>query len=152
LATPIKQYLASQHNDQATHAFYQGLRSKHAIVSRLEPYRVAVGASGAVRGRADAPITIVEFGDFQCPYCQQEEATLRSVMTKFEGKVRLVFRHLPLTKVHPNAMIAAQAAVCADRQGRFWEMHDALYADQNALSADSLRETAGKLGLDTKIF
>jgi len=152
LATPIKQYLASQHNDQATRAFYQSLRSKHAIASRLEPYRVAVGASGAVRGPANAPITIVEFGDFQCPYCQQEEATLRSVMTKYEGKVRLVFRHLPLTKIHPNAMAAAQAAVCADRQGKFWDMHDALYADQNALGADAIRDTAGKLGLDLKIF
>jgi protein-disulfide isomerase len=152
LAPQIRQYLAGVHNDKATRAFYDRLRAKHSVGSALEPYRMQVAATGPARGRGDAPVTIVEFGDFQCPYCQQEEAILSSILTSYQGKVKLIFRHLPLTAVHPDAMTAAKAGVCADGQGKFWEMHDAMYADQRALALDALKATAARLGLDEKRF
>ena len=152
LAEQIKEYLAGQHREKATRAFYDELRSRHHIVAQLEPYRVTVAAAGPARGRAGAPVTIVEFGDFQCPFCKQEESILKTLVAKYPDQVRLVFRELPLTNVHPDAMSAATAAVCADRQGKFWDMHDAMYADQTALKADALKSTAVRLGLDSGRF
>jgi protein-disulfide isomerase len=148
LADQIKQYLATQHNDTATRQFYDGLRAKHGINSLLEPLRVAVAPTGPVRGKTNVPVTIVEFADFQCPYCKQEESALQAVLAKYPNEVRLVFRHLPLVQVHPDAMVAAEAAVCADHQGKFWEMHDALYADQKSLGRDAITAAAQHLGLN----
>jgi len=108
-----------------------------------------VNASGPARGKPTAPVTIVEFGDFQCPYCAQAEATLQAVLAKHPDDVRLVFRHFPLTELHPNAQISAVAAVCADQQGKFWELHDAMYRDQGALSAAALQVAAARAGVDT---
>jgi protein-disulfide isomerase len=152
VATEIKQVLAQQHNEAAMRSFYDELRRKHAVTSLLEPYRVAVAATGPARGKATAAVTIVEFADFQCPYCRDAEASLREVINKHPNDVRLVFRNRPLTQLHPNAMLAARAAVCADRQGRFWEMHDAMFSDQTALSVDALKSTAARLGLDKERF
>jgi len=152
LESQIKQYLANQHNESATRGFYDALRAKHGITVLLAPYRVRVAATGPARGSPSAPVTIVEFGDFQCPYCGQAESTLRAVLAKHPDDVRLVFRHLPLTSLHPNAQIAAEAAVCADAQGKFWEMHDAMFGDQSSLAASSLQQTAQRLGLDTGQF
>lgn len=148
LAPRIQQYLANQHNNSATRAFYEGLRAKYQIHSELQPFRVAVSADGPSRGSANAPVTIVEFGDFQCPYCKEAESTLQALLAKHTNEVRLVFRQLPLTRLHPNAMMAAQVGVCADRQGKFWPMHDAMYSDQNGLDTDGLKATAKRLGLD----
>src|SRR5262249_4034811 len=129
----ITQYLATQHNATATRDFYYDLRARHGIKLTLAPYRVQVAATGPARGQAQAPVTIIEFADFQCPYCQQAEEVLRTVMANHGDAVRLVFRNLPLSNVHPNATIAAIAGVCADRQGKFWDMHDAMFTDQKAL-------------------
>jgi protein-disulfide isomerase len=148
----IRQVLASQHNEAATRSFYEGLRAKYHIASQLPPYRVSVAATGPVRGRADAPITIVEFGDFECPFCREAEASLQTVIDKYPKDVRLVFRHMPLADLHPNAVEAARAAICADQQGKFWEMHDAMFKDQSALGADALKTTASHLGLDSQRF
>jgi len=152
LAGAIKQYLASQHNDAATRVFYDELRAKHGIKSLLGPYRVTVAATGPVRGDKNAPITILEFGDFQCPYCREEEPVLQSLVREYPGEVKIVFRHLPLTHLHPDAEAAAEAAVCAERQGKFWEMHDAMFAHQDQLKADALTATAARLGLDKDRF
>lgn len=152
VAPKVREYLASQRNRAATRSFYDRLRAHHGIRSEWGPYRVPVAATGPARGRNAAPVTIVEFGDFQCPYCKQAESSLRAVMEQYPQKVRIVFRNLPLTQIHPNAKIAAEAAVCADRQGKFWEMHDAMYDDQSALNADSLMNTAARLGLDAHRF
>lgn len=149
LAPRIRAYLASQHNDEAMHDFYASLRTKYHIESRLGPYRVSVAANGPARGRADAPVTIVEFGDFQCPYCREAENTLRQVLAQHSGDTRLVFREMPIPELHPNAMVAAEAGVCADEQGKFWPMHDAMYADQSQLDLPGLKATASRLGLDS---
>jgi Na+/H+ antiporter NhaA len=104
-----------------------------------------------VRGPADAPVTIVEYGDFECPYCGQAEAVLRELLADF-GDVRYVWRHLPLTDVHPHAQLAAEAAEAAANQGAFWELHDLLFDHQGDLLARDLVGYAGELGLDVERF
>jgi protein-disulfide isomerase len=148
----VFQVVAAQHNAKATRKFYDDLRAKYGIKSTLPPYRVQVAASGPARGKAEAPITIVEFADFQCPFCQKAEATLRTVIADHGDSIRLVFRNLPLSDIHPNATVAAVAGVCAEKQGKFWDMHDAMFGDQAALNEAGLKATAQRLGLDTAGF
>jgi Na+/H+ antiporter NhaA len=104
-----------------------------------------------VRGPIDAPVTVVEFGDFQCPYCGQAEPVVRELLRDF-GDVRYVWRHLPLNDVHPRAQIAAEAAEAAADQGAFWEMHDLLLTNQNALRPSDLLAYAERLELDVERF
>jgi Na+/H+ antiporter NhaA len=99
----------------------------------------------------DAIVTLVEYGDFECPYCGQAEPNIRELIREY-GELRFVFRHLPLTDVHPHAQLAAEAAEAADRQGKFWEMHDTLMDHQGALNVSDLIRYAGELGLDTAKF
>ncbi|MFF2622610.1 DsbA family protein [Oerskovia jenensis] len=101
-----------------------------------------------VFGDPDAPVTIVEFGDFECPYCHDAAPVLRAVVEESGGQVRLVFRHFPLFEVHPYALTAALAAEAAGAQGRFWDMHDLLFAHQDRLDDVGLAHWAQKLGLD----
>ncbi len=152
LKADITQYLANQHNTDAKRRFYDELRAKHHIESGLEPYRLTVDASGPVRGKPDARVTIVEFADFQCPYCREAEDTLKIITGMHPNDVRVVFRQLPLASIHPNALIAARAGVCADQQHLFWPMHDAMYGNQEALGEAGLKETAKRLGLDNEAF
>lgn len=148
----VKEYLTAQRKKEAERAFYDALRARHDIRSLLEPYRVAVAATGPARGQSSAKVTIVEFGDFQCPFCKASEQSLKTLSAQYPEDLRVVFRNLPLTKLHPNALVAAEAGICADRQGKFWEMHDAMYDDQGALDPDGLKATAAKLGLDPERF
>ncbi|MFE2492749.1 Na+/H+ antiporter NhaA [Streptomyces scopuliridis] len=104
-----------------------------------------------VRGPREAPVTVVEYGDFECPYCGQAEPVIRELLAGF-GNVRYVWRHLPLNDVHPNAQLAAEASVAAAEQGAFWQMHDLLLGRQDALRAADLVGYAEELGLDTDRF
>ena len=104
-----------------------------------------------VRGPIDAPVTVVEYGDFECPYCGQAEPVVRELLRDF-GDVRYVWRHLPLNDVHPHTQLAAEAAEAAADQGAFWEMHDLLLAHQDALRPSDLISYAEQLGLDVKRF
>jgi Na+/H+ antiporter NhaA len=105
-----------------------------------------------IRGpREDALVTLVEYGDFECPYCGQAEPALRELIREY-GELRFVFRHLPLTDVHPHAQLAAEAAEAASSQGKFWEMHDMLMDHQGALGTADLLRYAGEIGLDTARF
>jgi Na+/H+ antiporter NhaA/predicted DsbA family dithiol-disulfide isomerase len=99
-----------------------------------------------VRGPAKAPVTLIEYGDFECPYCGQAEAVIRELMADY-GDLRYVWRHLPLTDVHPHAQLAAEGSEAAARQGKFWEMHDQLLEHQGALTAEDLIGYASDLGL-----
>jgi protein-disulfide isomerase len=104
-------------------------------------------------GPTDAPVIIVEFGDYQCPYCKQfHDETLPQISETYEGQIRFVFRDFPLSGVHPWAQKAAEASECADDQERFWDYHDLLWANQSALDVDSLEAYAAQLGLDTATF
>jgi Na+/H+ antiporter NhaA len=104
-----------------------------------------------LRGPREAPVTIVEYGDFECPYCGQAEDVVRELLADF-GDVRYVWRHLSLNDVHPNAQLAAEAAEAAARQGKFWEMHDLLFEHQDALQPKYLMRYAAALGLDLERF
>jgi Na+/H+ antiporter NhaA len=105
-----------------------------------------------IRGRPGAAITLVEYGDFECPYCGRAEPMIREALRTTEDDVRFVFRHLPLSDVHPHAEAAAEAAEAASAQGAFWEMHDLLFTRQDALTLRDLIRYAGELGLDVERF
>jgi len=109
---------------------------------------VPVEASDHVIGASHAPVTIVEYGDFECPNCKQAAPAVKLLLERFAGRVRVAYRHFPLEEVHPHALSAAQAAECAGAQGRFWEMHDLLFANQDHLKTHHLRSYAERLGLD----
>jgi protein-disulfide isomerase len=104
-------------------------------------------------GPADAPVTIIEFSDFQCPYCTRfRDETLDQILDTYGDEVRFVYRDFPLTSMHQYSLGAAVAAECADDQGMFWEMHDMIFANQSALDSESLRGYAEDLGLDMDAF
>jgi Na+/H+ antiporter NhaA len=105
-----------------------------------------------IRGDDDAPVTLVEYGDFECPFCGRAEPVLRQLLNEFGNDLRFVFRHLPLSDVHPRAQLAAEASEAADDQGAFWEMHDLLFDHQDALEPKNLVEYARELGLDVDRF
>jgi Na+/H+ antiporter NhaA len=105
-----------------------------------------------IRGPDDAPVTLVEYGDFQCPYCGQAESVIRELLSSFGGDLRYVWRHLPLNDVHNSAQLAAEASEAAASQGRFWDMYDALLNSQDELTPKHLSEIATELGLDVDRF
>jgi 2-hydroxychromene-2-carboxylate isomerase len=105
-----------------------------------------------IRGPADAPLTLVEYGDFECPFCSRATGTVKELTARFGDELRYVFRHLPLPDVHEHAELAAEAAEAAGAQGRFWEMHDLLFGHQDDLEYEDLLGYAGKLGLDVDQF
>jgi protein-disulfide isomerase len=118
-------------------------------MSELTP---AVSAEDHILGPDDAPVTLVEYGDYQCSYCGQAHAIVQEVLRQREGTIRFVFRDFPLTQVHPFAEHAAEAAEAAAAQGSFWPMHDRLYEHQDALDDVSLTAHAAALGLDVTRF
>jgi protein-disulfide isomerase len=138
---------------QARQAFYAHLREQAKVVVLLSPPRVEVSVDPArVRGNPKAKVMIVEFSDFQCPYCGGVQATLQSVLAKHPDTVALAYRDMPMSKIHPLARKAAEAARCAGEQGKFWEYHDLLFADQSKLDQDGLMNKARTLKLDEQQF
>jgi len=105
-----------------------------------------------ITGNKNAKVTLVEFSDFQCPYCGQFEPTVVQVLRDYKDKVRVVYKHYPLTSIHPQAQKAAEASECAGAQGKFWEMHDKLFTNQATLSVDNEKAWAKDLGLNTSKF
>jgi protein-disulfide isomerase len=136
--------------------FLQSLRSQGNVVVHLQPppvIRVEVSVKGApIRGTPDAPVTLVEFSDFECPFCKQAQPTLKQLLERYPGKVRLVYRDFPLDSIHPQARGAAEAARCAQDQRKFWEYHDVLFSQSPQLAREDLRRYAGQVGLDVKKF
>lgn len=107
-----------------------------------------VGERDHAQGPENAPVTLVEYGDYQCPYCGDAYAVVKQIQEQMGEKLRFVFRNFPLTQAHPHAQHAAEAAEIAGTQGRFWEMHDALYEHQKSLDDRFLTQYAQTLGLD----
>lgn len=147
----IRQYLEQQNRAQAEAAFYSALAEKHDVDFLLEPPRTQVAAEGPSRGPENAPVTIVEFSDFECPFCSRVIPTLNQVKQNYGDKVRLVFRQFPLD-IHPNAQKAAEASLCAHDQGKFWELHDLMFEEQRQLTVANLKEKAQRLELDSAAF
>ncbi len=113
---------------------------------------VPVGKRDHVLGPATAPVTMVEYGDFECPHCGQAYFVVRSLMERVGRQMRFVFRHFPLSTVHPHAELAAEGAEAAVSQGKFWEMHSLLFEHQEALDAESLAMDAAAIGLEVPRF
>ena len=133
--------------------YLKELRTKANVTVTLEPPRVTVGEAGnPAKGPEGAPVTVIEFSDFQCPFCARVNPTLTKLQEAYAGKVRVVFRDLPLLNIHKNAGHAAEAAHCANDQGKFWEMHDRLFANQQKRAPAELKEHAVALGLDATAF
>jgi len=147
----IKAYLVQQKLQKAEADFFAEAEKNFAVETLLEPMRVEVAATGSARGPATAPVTIVEFSDFQCPYCARVLPTLEQVEQKYGDKVRVVYRHYPLS-IHADAQKAAEAANCAADQGKFWEMHDLMFQEQQKLAVADLKEKATRIGLEAAKF
>jgi protein-disulfide isomerase len=149
----LAQTLKRARIQQARQEFSTRLREQAKVSIMLNAPHVEVAFDPArVRGNPKAKVMIVEFSDFQCPYCGKVEATLKSVLAKHEGTVALSFRDMPLSAIHPFAYGAAEAARCAGDQGKFWEYHDLLFADQGKLDQSGLLDKARSLKLDEKQF
>lgn len=149
----IREFLEQQGAQQARADLIAELKEKYGYASQFEPFKVEVETAGhPSKGSEDAVVTIVEFSDFECPFCGRVNPTLDQVMDKYGDKVRIVFRQFPLTSIHPNAFKAAEASLCANEQDNFWEFHDAMFREQRNLGVDQLKEKAARLGLDTEDF
>jgi protein-disulfide isomerase len=130
------------------------IKEKAKIEVRLEepaepPF--AVNGEGPAIGNRHAPITIIEFSDFQCPFCKQSVSTIKRLLEKYGSNLRLVYKHLPLEEIHSQALPAARAAFCAGEQGQFWKYHDALFA-ASYLSPETFLKIAIEIGLDNSKF
>jgi protein-disulfide isomerase len=148
----IRERLANDAYAQKVREFYDGLHHQYPNQAHLDPRHDVVPGRGPSRGNAESPVTIVEFADFQCPYCIRVEPTLRRLLEERSSDVRLEFRQLPLPSLHPEAQRAAEAAVCADEQHLFWEYHDAVFAAAGNFNGGNLIEIGKQVGVDTKAF
>lgn len=149
----IRRILEQQLPDQALREYMRELRdAADDVVVSLDPprQRVEPEPGDRSRGPEDAPVTIVEFSDFECPYCQQATATLSELLARYPDQIRFIYKDFPLPN-HPHAFKAAEAGHCAHEQGKFWEFHDQLFASQ-ALDVESLKGHADELGLDGEAF
>jgi protein-disulfide isomerase len=147
----IEKYLNQRSQQQRERAFLRELRQRYNVAIALEPPKVDVSTDDdPVRGPKDAAVTIIEFSDFECPYCRRVQPTLKRLLKDYEGQVRLVYRDFPLN-IHKHAQKAAEAAQCAGEQDHFWPYHDKLF-EQTALSPSDLKKYAGELGLDMDKF
>ena len=156
LREKIRAYLQNQKLATKRDEFLKSLRSQAKIVDNLKPppvTRVAVSTDAApVRGPANAPVTIVEFSDFECPFCKRAHPTLTQLLKDYPGKVKLVYRDFPLESIHPQARRSAEAARCAEDQGKFWDYYDVLFSESPKLSPDDLKRYAAQVGMDVKKF
>jgi protein-disulfide isomerase len=149
---PIKAFLVQQRGGLAREQFLDSLKSKTPVKILLAQPREKVEAAGRpARGPAKAPVEIIEFSDFQCPFCLRAYPTVKQILSTYGDQVRIVYRHYPLPN-HPNARPAAEASACAADQGKFWEFHDELFEHQNQLADDDLKRHAAKVGLDAQKF
>lgn len=149
----VQQYLQQMKLTDARRVYLKGLRDQAQVQVFLKPPVVDVSAEGApYKGPQDAPITIVEFSDFQCAYCKRVLPVLSQVMERYQGQVKLAFRDFPIASIHPHAQKASEAAHCAGDQGKFWEYHDMLFEKQDAIPQAKFADYAQALGLDVAAF
>jgi protein-disulfide isomerase len=151
LAPRIRQYLAQAQRATAIQDYAAALRERAGVSVKLEPPRVDVAATGPSLGPEDAPVTIIEFSDYECPFCQRAHPTVNRVLERYGDRVRLVYRHFPL-RFHERARPAAEAAACANAQGRFWDYHERLFSEGGELADADLERIAAGSELDMTAF
>lgn len=152
LEEQVKEHLQDEVTKAAEGKFLTQLLKQYSPEILLKAPRFTVsGVEDLSKGDAKAPITIVEFSDFECPYCRRAQASLLKVQEVYQDKVRMVFRHYPLP-FHAKAPKASEAAQCAADQGKFWPMHDLLFSDKSKLDVVDLKAAAKTLGLDVAVF
>jgi protein-disulfide isomerase len=133
--------------------FVDSLKNKYAAKSYLEPARTPISTAGRPsHGPLEAPVTLVEFADFQCPYCGGLSPTLKQIQEDYKDALRVVYFQFPLADIHPEAEKAAEASLCAYEQNKFWELHDAMFGDQQNLSSEELIRKASELSIDLDAF
>jgi len=126
--------------------------SQQAATQQPRRYKISAGNNPSI-GPANAPVTIIEFSDYQCPYCRRwAEQVEKPLLKRYGDKIRFVYRDFPLTKIHPYAFSAAEAADCAGEQGKYWEYHDALFQQKHGLGDEAYKKYAQDLGLDMDKF
>ena len=155
MSVPIRRYLEDQGKANAYRALVADLRKagpRVELVLNVPRYNVNIAADDPALGNVTAPVTIVEFSDFQCPFCQRVVPTIKRITQTYGDRVRVVWKDFPLTQIHPQAFKAAEAAQCAREQGKFWEYHDQLFANQRALEPEFLKKYAADTGLDASKF
>jgi protein-disulfide isomerase len=149
----IQQMLRQAKVEQAREAYLRSLRAAADVAIRLRAPKIEVSYDPArVRGDPNAPITIVEFSDFQCPFCQRSHAVVKELLSKYAGKVKVAYRDFPLRQIHPQADAAAEAARCAGEQGKFWQFHDRLFETSRSLDLAAFADHAAAIGLDQSRF
>jgi protein-disulfide isomerase len=148
----LTDYLLNEKRRSAFMTYLESLKKAGKVENHLPPYRVTIdGGKSYRKGPANAPIEIIEFSDFQCPYCTRGIEVVEEVLAHYGDKVSVVFRHFPLS-FHEDAHLAAQGSECAGDQGKFWDYHDLLFQNQRALKRPQLSTYAGQLGLDAAKF
>ncbi len=148
----IVEYLEERGYEEALDEAMTELSEAHEVVILLEPVRVEIDNEGSPAiGPRNAPVTLTEFSDFECPYCGRFFDTLNQLKSEYGDQLRIVFRQYPL-ETHPNAFKAAEASLCADEQDMFWPLHDLLFQEQDSLGVEAIKEKAGRLGLDAVAF
>jgi protein-disulfide isomerase len=145
----IQSYLQRQRGMTAAQEYVEELRSQAAVEVPLDTERIEVEARGPSLGPDEAPVTIIEFSDYRCGFCRKVESTLQRLLERYPSEVRLIPRHFPLNQISRGA---AEAAACANDQGRFWEYHRGLFAAGGKLDTESLEQRAGDAELDLEAF
>ncbi len=153
LAPAIRQFLQEQELDRLLTEFTDRIAAERKVEMLLEPFRAAIAVEGHPSlGPEGAPVTLVEFSDFECPFCGSFFATIERIKSEYGDRVRLVYRQFPLAELHPHAQKAAEASLCAAEQGRFWQLHDLMFREQQRLAVEDLKDKAERVGLDTAAF
>jgi len=155
MSVPIRGYLEDQQRATAYRALVGELRKagpRVDVALSVPRYDVEIDGDDPALGSANAPVTVVEFSDFQCPFCQRVVPTIKRIKETYGDRVRIVWKDFPLTAIHPQAFKAAEAGQCAREQGKFWEYHDQLFANQRALEPEFLKKYAADTGLDASKF
>jgi predicted DsbA family dithiol-disulfide isomerase len=153
IAPQIRDYLENQIREPVLEEFVEEVAAERDVDYLLGPFRVELDIARApFIGPADAPVTMVEFSDFECPYCESFLPTLEQVKATYPEDVKIVFLQFPLRQIHPNAQKSGEASLCAFEQGKFWEAHDLYFSEQNSLAVPDLKEKAERLGLDAEAF
>lgn len=157
LRPQIREFLVNRKADERRAVVVDGLRATARVeVTLAAPatWRATLDLEGApIRGSETAPVTIVEYSDFHCPFCRSVQPTLTALLDRYQGRVRLVYKHLPLDSLHPQARRVSEAAYCAGQQQKFWSFHDAVYADTTSDASDAtLARFAQAAGLDGGTF